>query len=149
MLKLKEENVEQRNTVDQITEETDDDLGQVKRSHKEQEGATIQWERNSVLVQNVNEVSTVAVNERSEDEKDGHRCNGNNDSVQLTQEPKSTLNNNLASHAHLVIPSPSEDLNNQLHTSKVEMVGNRISQRPKKPPSTKKDDLLWYLINHI
>jgi hypothetical protein len=139
MLKWKEENLEKRNTEDEITE---DDLRQVKRSHKEQ-GATMQRESHSISMPNVSEVITIAVNGRSEDDSEDHPCNSSTNSVQLTQEPKPALNNNLTSHAHLVNPSLLGDSNNQLHTPEVEILRNRTSQRTKKPPRTKTEDFLW------
>jgi hypothetical protein len=143
MLKWKEENLEKRNTEDEITEDTEDDLRQVKRSHKELEGATMQREGNSISMPNVSEVITIAVNGKSEDDSEDHQCNSSINSVQLTQEPKPALNNNLISHAHLVNPSLLGDSNNQLHTPEVELVRNRTSQPTKKPPNTKTKDFLW------
>jgi predicted metallo-beta-lactamase superfamily hydrolase len=72
MLKWKAENQVERNTKDEITEDTYDDPGQVKRSHKEQEGATMQRKSNSISTPNVSEVITIAVNGRSEDDSEDH-----------------------------------------------------------------------------
>jgi hypothetical protein len=90
MLKWKQENLERGNTEDGITEDTEDDLRPVKRSHKEQ-GPTMQRESNSISMPNVSEVITIAVNGRSEDDSEDHRCNSSTNSVQLTQEPKPAI----------------------------------------------------------
>jgi hypothetical protein len=86
ILTWKEENLGERNTEEESEEEKDDDLGQVRRSNSEQEGTTVRCKRNSILVQTVHEVFTATVNERSDNDKEDHLCNGNNDSVQLRHE---------------------------------------------------------------
>jgi hypothetical protein len=141
MLKWKEENLEERNTEKAITE---DDLGQVKRSYKDQEGSTMQRDSNSIPMPNVSELITIPVNGRHEYDRENHRYNISSNPVQSTQEPKPALNNKLISNACLSLLG---DLNNQFHTTEDETIRYRTYQRTKTPPSTKTDDFLWQLIN--